>query len=158
MRVPLPIRGRGASWNPPNRFETLHVEPDDWVDPDDPEPAAPLTQVFVDKTKEILSENDSPDLSFTHGINVYRGCEHACPYCVSPRTPVLHSDLTWRPIGEIRLGDELVSFDEYPITGQARKLRKAVVERIWWSRKPTLRLVTEHSEVFTTADHRWLQA
>ena len=82
MPVPLPIRGRGASWNPPNRFETLHVElePDDRTDPDDPEPA-PATQLFRDGTKEILSENDSPDLSFTHGINAYRGCSHGCSYC-----------------------------------------------------------------------------
>jgi DNA repair photolyase len=81
MRVPLPIRGHGASWNPPNRFETIHLEPDDWVDPDDPDPARPGTQILRDSTREILSQNDSPDLSFEHGINVYRGCSHACTYC-----------------------------------------------------------------------------
>jgi DNA repair photolyase len=81
MPLPLPIHGRGASWNPPNRFEAVHLEPDDWVDPDDPEPAPPRTQVFRDNTKEILSHNDSPDLFFEHGINVYRGCSHGCLYC-----------------------------------------------------------------------------
>jgi hypothetical protein len=69
-RIPLPIHGRGASYNPPNRFATLHVEPDDWVDPDDPDRVAPPTRIFRDHTREILSRNDSPDLSFTHGINV----------------------------------------------------------------------------------------
>jgi hypothetical protein len=162
MRVPLPIRGHGASWNPPNRFETVHLEPDDWVDPDDPEPARPQTQILRDSTREILSQNDSPDLSFEHGINVYRGCSHGCVYCLSAGTPVLHSDLVWRPIGEVREGDELVSVDEYPALGRrrgsTRKLRKAVVEAVWWSRKPTLRLVTEHAEVLATSDHRWLQS
>jgi DNA repair photolyase len=81
MPLSLPIRGRGASWNPPNRFETLHLEPDDWIDPDDPEPAPPRTQVFRDNTREILSQNDSPDLPFEHGINAYRGCAHGCVYC-----------------------------------------------------------------------------
>jgi DNA repair photolyase len=81
MPVPLPIRGRGASWNPPNRFETVHLEPDDWVDPDDPDPAPPQTRILRDDTKEILSKNDSPDLSFEHGINVYRGCAHGCVWC-----------------------------------------------------------------------------
>ena len=170
MPLPLPIRGRGASWNPPNRFETLHVEPDDWVDPDDPEPAPPQTQIFRDATKEILSQNDSPDLSFEHGINVYRGCSHGCAYCQAPSTPVLHSDLVWRPIGEMREGDEIVSFDEFPTRGPrygkapvnaaptgTRKLRKARVEAVWWSRKPTLRVITERTEVITTAEHRWLQ-
>jgi DNA repair photolyase len=171
MPLPLPIRGRGASWNPPNRFEALHVEPDDWVDPDDPDPAPPQTQIFRDNTKEILSQNDSPDLSFEYGINVYRGCEHACAYCLGASTPVLHSDLVWRPIGEIHEGDELVAFDEFPTRGPrygrvgsgdaptgTRKLRKSVVEAVWWSRKPTLRVITDDSEVVTTAEHRWLQA
>ena len=170
MPVPLPIRGRGASWNPPNRFESIHLEPDDWIDPDDPDAREPETLILRDNTKEILSENDSPDLSFVHGINVYRGCSHGCVYCVSPRTPVLHSDFVWRPIGETKEGDELVGFDEYPTPGLdprrtkhgaastgTRKLRKAVVEAIWWSRKPTLRLVTEGAEVLATPDHRWLQ-
>ena len=81
MSIPLPIHGRGASYNPPNRFERLHVEPDDWIDPDDPEPAPPQTQILRDNTREILSRNDSPDLSFEHGINPYRGCLHGCVYC-----------------------------------------------------------------------------
>jgi hypothetical protein len=29
---------------------------------------------------------------------------------------------------------------------------------VWWSRRQTVRLVTERSEVLTTAEHRWLQA
>ncbi|MGE0157885.1 MAG: PA0069 family radical SAM protein [Gemmatimonadales bacterium] len=170
MALPLPIRGRGASWNPPNRFETVHLEPDDWIDPDDPEAPPIPTQILRDNTKEILSANDSPDLSFEHGINVYRGCSHGCVYCLAPGTPVLHADLVWRPLGETREGDELVSFDEFPACGPrygrakaeaaptgARKLRKAVVEAVWWSRKPTTRLVTERAEVLATAEHRWLQ-
>ena len=81
MPLPLPIHGRGASYNPPNRFETLHLEPDDWADPDDPESALPRTTIYRDSTSEILSKNDSPDLSFEHGINPYRGCMHGCIYC-----------------------------------------------------------------------------
>ena len=171
MPIPLPIHGRGASYNPPNRFERLHVELDEWVDPDDPDPPSPETQILLDDTREILSQNDSPDLSFEHGINPYRGCTHGCVYCTSPRAPVLHSDLVWRPIGEIHEGDEIVSFDESPTRGRryshpdsmnaptgTRKLRKAVVEAVWWSRKPTLRVITERTEVIATAEHRWLQA
>ena len=71
MPIPLPIHGRGSSYNPPNRFERLHVEPDEWVDPDDPDPPSPETQILLDDTREILSQNDSPDLSFEHGINPY---------------------------------------------------------------------------------------
>lgn len=74
-----PIPGRGAHTNPPNRFERLHVEPDPDVEPE--ERPHPRTQFFVDGTSSLLTENDSPDLPFTVGLNPYRGCEHGCAYC-----------------------------------------------------------------------------
>lgn len=77
--VSLPtIRGRGASWNPPNRFERLHVDRSGWLDPDDPPPE---TVLLDDASRSILSRNDSPDVGFTFGLNPYRGCSHGCSYC-----------------------------------------------------------------------------
>jgi DNA repair photolyase len=74
-----PLRGRGASLNPANRFETLHYERDPQAPPgDDP---APLTQFFKDRTASIITTNDSPDVGFGASINPYRGCEHGCSYC-----------------------------------------------------------------------------
>lgn len=154
MGPSLPIHGRGASHNPPNRFDTLAVEREDWVQAEDP---SPRTTFYRDATKDVISTNDSPDVGFDVGINAYRGCEHGCVYCLAPGTPVLHSDLAWRPIGDIHEGDELVGFDEFPAPGRTRKLRKSRVEAVWWSRKPTYRVVSERTEVITTADHRWLQ-
>lgn len=82
--LPLPVvRGRGASSNPPNRFERLHVERDRWTDEDDP---APRTDLLRDATRSILSRNDSPDVGFDVGINPYRGCEHGCSYCYARPT------------------------------------------------------------------------
>jgi hypothetical protein len=72
------VRGRGASWNPPNRFERLRVDREGWSDPDDPPPE---TVLLEDATRGILARNDSPDVGFDVGINPYRGCEHACVYC-----------------------------------------------------------------------------
>jgi DNA repair photolyase len=73
------IQGRGASTNPPNRFEALHLE----VDPDLPaeERPNPKTQFFFDATESLLTPNDSPDVGFDVGLNCYRGCEHGCAYC-----------------------------------------------------------------------------
>lgn len=73
-------RGRGADINPPNRFESLHLETDEdaWID-DDPRP---LRTVFLkDDSQSVLSPNDARDLSFDYGLNPYRGCEHGCAYC-----------------------------------------------------------------------------
>lgn len=77
------LRGRGASWNPPNRFERLHVDRSGWIDPDDP---APETVLLRDATKTILAHNDSPDVGFDVGINPYRGCSHGCSYCYARPT------------------------------------------------------------------------
>lgn len=82
--TPLPtIRGRGASWNPPNRFERLHFDREGWTDPDDP---PPQTVLLNDATKSILSFNDAPDVGFDVGINPYRGCSHGCAYCYARPT------------------------------------------------------------------------
>jgi DNA repair photolyase len=79
-----PIRGRGASANPTNRFELLRYEPG----PDDepPAPGRPATQFFHDRSSAILTRNDSPDVGFTVSVNVYRGCEHGCIYCYARPT------------------------------------------------------------------------
>ena len=77
--APAAIRGRGAPFNPPNRFEEIHPE---W-DPDLPpeERPAPRTQFFVDASESVLVHNESPDVGFAWGLNPYRGCEHGCAYC-----------------------------------------------------------------------------
>lgn len=74
-----PIKGRGAPENPPNRFERLHVERD--PDSEEPDGPAPATQFYFDRTKSLISTNDSPDLGFSASFNPYRGCEHGCVYC-----------------------------------------------------------------------------
>jgi DNA repair photolyase len=71
--------GRGAAFNPPNRFERLRVEADPDCPPD--EQPNPKTQFFSDATDSLLTKNDSPDVGFTYGLNSYRGCEHGCAYC-----------------------------------------------------------------------------
>jgi DNA repair photolyase len=147
-----PLRARGASTNPPNRYESLHLEPDEGDAGDVP------TQYYRDASRSVLAENDSPDVGFRFSLNPYRGCEHGCVYCLEPGTPVLHADMGWRPIGETRVGDVIAGFDEFPRTGSTRRLRLAVVEAVRWSRRPTVRLVTEGGQLVTTEDHRWLQA
>lgn len=77
------LRGRGTGWNPPNRFERLHVDRSGWVDPDDP---PPQTVLLEDTSRSILAKNDSPDVGFDLGLNPYRGCSHGCSYCYARPT------------------------------------------------------------------------
>jgi DNA repair photolyase len=70
-----PLRPRGTTAAPGNRFEPLRLERD--VEPDGTEP----TRFYRDASKSILAENSSPDVGFRYSLNPYRGCEHGCIYC-----------------------------------------------------------------------------
>jgi DNA repair photolyase len=91
MQSAIPIHGRGAPFNPSNRFEELHFEADADADaslaPEDiPDGRPTRTKYFKDKTQSVLTHNDSPDVGFDTGINPYRGCEHGCIYCYARPT------------------------------------------------------------------------
>ncbi|MES1172106.1 MAG: PA0069 family radical SAM protein, partial [Bacteroidota bacterium] len=60
--------------NPPNPWSTTSVE---YLED---APQVKL-EVYEDRTRTILSKNDSPDVGFTYSVNPYRGCFHACAYC-----------------------------------------------------------------------------
>lgn len=79
-----PIRGRGSSDNPANRFENRYTDYD--LDDESGQKPSQKTKLIRDDTKEILSKNDSPDLPFNYGLNPYRGCEHGCIYCYARPT------------------------------------------------------------------------
>src|SRR5437588_2632846 len=85
-----PIRGRGASWSPANRFEKLHVDLTDLdvvdVDPASEERPRRETQYFRDGSKSVITRNKSPDVGFETSLNPYRGCEHGCIYCYARPT------------------------------------------------------------------------
>jgi DNA repair photolyase len=84
--LPLPIHGRGAGSNPPNRFDPIELEPDlENIDPLEPAPL-PQTQYFRDTSRTVIAHNDSPDVGFEYSINPYRGCEHGCTYCYARPT------------------------------------------------------------------------
>jgi DNA repair photolyase len=85
-----PEKGRGATFNPENRFRHEHREPvdDGWsvgataAGIDDADALPPLkTEVRIQPARTIISRNESPDIPFTHSINPYQGCEHGCIYC-----------------------------------------------------------------------------
>ena len=79
MTTPLPLRGRGSSTNPKNRFESVKRLPEPPEDGDDS--SSPDTQFFSDSSRSIIAYNDSPDVGFDASVNPYRGCEHGCVYC-----------------------------------------------------------------------------
>jgi len=78
-------RGRGALTNPDNRYAANQREAFDdgwWSE----EPGPLRTQLSVDKSRTIISRNQSPDVPFDRSINPFRGCEHGCIYCYARPT------------------------------------------------------------------------
>ena len=80
------IKGRGAQFNPKNRFEKLNIESfsDDEIDgfySEDSTNRKIPTQYFKDDSRTVISINDSKDIDFDYSFNPYRGCEHGCIYC-----------------------------------------------------------------------------
>lgn len=82
-------------------------------------------------------------------------------YTVLPETPILMSDLTWLPIGEVQVGDEIMAVDEHPIPRVAgvnrRHWRKATVEAVWSVTKPSWCVTFSDGTTLTTGEgHRLL--
>ena len=88
------IKGRGATFNPANRYRRDSREPydDGWdtagEEPD--APARPRTIVSIVPSRTILAHNDSPDVPFNTSLNAYQGCEHGCIYCFARPTHAYH--------------------------------------------------------------------
>lgn len=122
---PPPDRTRGALSNAEGRYATRIVmrEDDGWQQPanscgdDDAAPPRP-TELLVDRTRRILSRNDSPDIPFDRSINPYKGCEHGCIYCYARPThsyldlsPGLdfETKIAWKPDAVALLREELAA-------------------------------------------------
>jgi DNA repair photolyase len=93
-----PLKGRGATFNPGNRFrrDTREAVDDGWTPPpaegkgdgeEEDQELPPLkTTVTIQRSRTIIARNASPDIPFTQSINPYQGCEHGCVYCYARPT------------------------------------------------------------------------
>lgn len=139
-------------WNPPNPYLTEHRQLLG-------EPPAAELEVYEDQSKSILSRNDSPDLGFRWSVNPYRGCFHACAYCVPGDTPILMGDGHTKPMADIRVGDVVygtILRGAYR-HGRYRYFVKTKVLAHWATVKPAYRITLEDgTELITSADHRLL--
>ncbi len=75
----------GSNLDPPNRFETVHQQPDlehlEWDQEHWKARTHRKIEYIADSTRSIVSQNKSPDIPFRYSINPYRGCVHSCSYC-----------------------------------------------------------------------------
>ena len=166
-----PARGRGATFNPANRFrrEGREAYDDGWAQPTgdaeaDPEPV-PLgsqitTTVAIQPARTIIARNASPDIPFNQSINPYQGCEHGCVYCYARPTHAFHdlspgldfeTRLFAKPNAPALLRAELAKRGYVcdPIALGTNTDPYQPIEREWKVTRGILEVLREHEHPFT---------
>jgi hypothetical protein len=93
-------------------------------------------------------------MPFRWTINPYRGCVHACSFCLEGRSPILMADGRTKPISELRANDEIIGTVR---SGRYRRYVKTRVRAYWSSIEPAYRVTLEDgTELVASADHRFL--
>jgi hypothetical protein len=110
---------------------------------------------FKDDAKP-LTHASTPELV---DLKITDYCDKGCPFCLGPDTLVLRADLTWSKIEDLKEGDGLVGFDENPKEhDRSRKIKPAVVQKVWKTRKKAVRITTDKGSVVASMDHPWLSS
>ena len=97
---------------------------------------------------------DSSRMPFRWTINPYRGCSHACVYCLGGETPILMADGRTRPLAELQPGDEIYGTVR---RGSYRRYVRTTVLAHWQTVKPAYRVTLEDgTQLVSSGDHRFL--
>jgi hypothetical protein len=106
------------------------------------------------RARSALNHVAGDSFGFSWTVNPFRGCSHACIYCLSPETPILMADGATRPIAEIGVGDEIYGTVR---RGSYRRYERTRVLAHWKTRKPAYRVELEDgTELIASGDHRFL--
>ncbi len=107
------------------------------------------------RAKRIINEmKRDPRLGFRFTINAYRGCSHACTYCLEGATRVLMADGRTRPIADLRAGDLVYGTTQ---RGRYRRFVPTPVLDQWSTVKPAYRVtLADGTELIASGDHRLL--
>ncbi len=107
------------------------------------------------EAKSVLNRvpGTSP-VPFRWTVNPYRGCSHACVYCLAGPTRVLLADGRTRPIAELRVGDAVIGTDR--VGGERQYVRTTVLAQ--WSTRRLAHCVrlAGGAEIVASGEHRFL--
>jgi DNA repair photolyase len=107
------------------------------------------------EAKSILNRVPaSSRMPFEWTINVYRGCSHACAYCLAGDTPILMADGRTKPLADVEAGDAI-----YGTVREDHRRRYAITQVLahWSTTKPAYRITLEDgTELVASGDHRFL--
>jgi DNA repair photolyase len=106
-------------------------------------------------TKRILNEVPAQSrMPFRWTINVYRGCSHACVYCLAGDTRILLANGHSRQLAKLQVGDRVYGTVR---NGRTRQYVPTAVLAHWQTVKPAFRLELSGGTILVaSADHRFL--
>jgi DNA repair photolyase len=108
------------------------------------------------RAQSALNHVPGGRFGFNWTINPYRGCTHACVYCLGGDTPILMADGRTKPLANVRVGDALYGTVR---RGSYRRYEITRVSAHWATRKPGYRITLEDgTELIASGDHRFLTA
>jgi DNA repair photolyase len=136
--------------NPRNRFASSLIEYFDEL----PGPEVELS-IYEDHTRQVLAENDSPDLGFRYSVNPYRGCFHGCAYCLAGETRILMADGQSKLLADVQPGEQVLG-TRSDSDGQRRFVPSLVLDRWATARRAYRVRLDSGTELVASGDHRFL--
>ena len=146
------------------RWENLSISSEAATLPGYSEPAAVRTfdapealdvRFYEIRARSILNRVPKASrMPFEWTINPYRGCTHACQFCLRGETPILMADGRTKPLAGLRVGERIYGTVR---RGRYRYYAVTTVEAHWASRKHVYRVTLEDgTRLFASGDHRFL--
>jgi DNA repair photolyase len=106
------------------------------------------------RAQRIINEVPGAPFGFRYTINAYRGCSHACTYCLAGETPILMADGSSKALADIRPGDEVCGTVR---DGARRRCVPTSVVDHWSTTKPAYRVtLADDTVLVASGDHRFL--
>ena len=135
--LPAPLFAQGAVVR---RFDTPHFRG--------------ITFYEVRARSIINRVPEASRVPFRWTINPYRGCSHACSYCMVGDTQVLMADGRTKHLADLRVGDQIVGTAR---EGAYRRYVPTEVLAHWKTLKPAYRVTLEDgTQLVASGDHRFL--
>lgn len=93
-------------------------------------------------------------MPFGWTINPYRGCSHACAYCLHPDTEITLADGRVAPLSSVEVGDAIIG--TRVVDGTRRYVESKVLAK-WATRKSAYRVsLADGTSIIASDDHRFL--
>ncbi len=106
------------------------------------------------RARSALNRVPGGRYGFGYTINPYRGCTHACVFCMSGDTPILMAGGNTKHLADVQVGDEIYG------TVRRGSYRRYEVTRVlahWTTYKSAYRITLEDgTELIASGDHRFL--